>query len=130
MGMYGMFDILEALFVFAIGLGILAVAVYVLFLPSLDFGTTDAIVKVQEVGIKYLFVGLGQYNYIRIQNAYSDQYSASSESWETCISAQDMAKFTEFKNSRIAVNIKVQGIGWGSLWSCATGDHVVSWSES
>ena len=108
------------LFLF-VGIPFLLVA----WLPAMDFSSIDAVVKVQEVGTKHLFMGIGEYKFIRVQNAFSEQFSSSSESWEACIDKEDAELFQQYKNNRTVVNIKVDGIGWSSRWGCATGDKVV-----
>lgn len=98
-----------------------------LYMPTFDWSSTDAIVKVQEVGTRYYMFNLGeQQHYIRIQNAFSDQFSSSSEAWETCINENQFNLFKQYKDNRTTINIHVEGYGLSSAWKCTTGDHVTS----
>jgi hypothetical protein len=94
-------------------------------IPTADYGDTEALVKIQEVGIHYAWFNFGEQNYIRVQNAYSDSYSASSESWETCIDTRDIKTFIDAKNNRTTLNIRVKGNGLSTRFNCLTGDKVV-----
>lgn len=97
----------------------------ILVIITTNFSNIEAQVKVQEVGTRYAFLNFGEQEYIRIQNAYSEQYSASSESWETCIDYRDMAKFKLVKNNRTTINIIVKGYGISTVFTCLTGDRVI-----
>lgn len=90
-----------------------------------DFSTTEANVKVQEVGTRYTWLNQGKQNYIRVQNAYSEDFSASSESWETCVEDKDMNFLQAMKQNKTIISIRVEGYGFGSVWNCVTGDRVV-----
>lgn len=103
---------------------IILMVMYFVWSPTTDWSDTDASVKVQEVGKRYNFLNIGEQYYIRVQNAFSDQFSSSSESWETCIDKSQVEQFTQIKNEKRIVNIKVEGYGLGTRWRCITGDHV------
>ena len=94
-------------------------------IATVDFSDTEAQVKVQEVGTRYAFLNIGEQQYIRIQNAYSDQYASSSEVWETCISPKDYKWFKEAKNKKDIINIRVKGNGISTTLTCITGDKAV-----
>jgi len=94
--------------------------------PTFDWSDMHSTVKVMEVGKRFNWLAFGEQYYIRVQNAYSDQYSSSSEAWETCISEEQVASFTAIKNSKLTVDIHVVGYGLGSSWNCMAGDRVIS----
>ena len=96
-----------------------------LSIPTLDYSDTEAQVKVQEVGTRYAFLNIGEQEYVRVQNAYSEQYSASSESWETCIDKRDIKLFKEAKDNRTTLNIRVKGNGLSTIFTCINGDKVI-----
>ncbi len=105
---------------------ILVIAIFaVMVTPTFDYSDTEAQVKVQEVGTRYAFLNIGEQEYIRVQNAYSEQYSASSESWETCIDKKDIKLFKEAKDNRTTLNIRVKGNGLSTIFTCITGDKVI-----
>lgn len=90
-----------------------------------DYSDTEASVKVQEVGTRYAWLWFGEQSYIRVQNAYSEQFTSSSESWETCIDERDLDMFRDIKNNKTVVNIRVKGYGWSNIFNCVTGDRVI-----
>lgn len=95
-----------------------------------EYGVTEATVKVLEVGERYLFLTSGQQYYVRVQNAYSDQYASSSESWETCIEEKDVESLNKAKNERKAINIRVEGYGLSTRFRCLTGDRITEMREA
>ena len=104
---------------------IIVIAITIMITPTFDYSDTEAQVKVQEVGTRYAFLNIGEQEYIRVQNAYSEQYSASSESWETCIDKKDIKLFKEAKDNRTTLNIRVKGNGLSTIFTCVTGDKVI-----
>lgn len=92
---------------------------------KIDFSNTEADVKVLEVGTHYWFLNIGGQNYIRIQNAYSNQYSSSSEVWETTISPKDYQWFKDAQAKGSIVSIRVDGYGITTSLTSLTGDRVV-----
>ncbi len=111
--------------IFWVSIGILIAMIGLISIPTIDYGDTEALVKVQEVGVHYAWLSFGEQNYIRVQNAYSDQYSASSESWETCIDSRDIEQIKEAKNNRTVLNIRVKGNGISTIFTCLSGDRVI-----
>ena len=103
----------------------IVIIVLILAITTADYSNIEAQVKVQEVGTRYAFLNFGEQSYIRIQNAYSEQYSASSESWETCIDERDTKLFKDAKNNRTTINIVVKGYGISTVFTCLTGDRVI-----
>lgn len=113
---------------FIVGIILLAVsATSIVVIPTTDYSDMNSIVKVQEVGTRYAFLWFGEQNYIRVQNAYSEQYSASSESWETCIKPEDSVFFENAKNNKSTVNIHVKGNGLSTIFTCITGDIIIGY---
>ncbi|MDD5453971.1 MAG: hypothetical protein PHW62_00525 [Candidatus Ratteibacteria bacterium] len=95
-------------------------------LLKIDYSNTEADVKVLEVGTHYWFLNIGEQKYIRIQNAFSNQFSTSSEVWETTISPQDYQWFKDAQAGGKIVHIKVSGYGITTSLTSLTGDRVVS----
>ncbi len=108
-----------------IGVGIAALIIIIVVTPTFDYSDMNSLVKVQEVGTRYAFLWFGEQNYIRVQNVYSEQYSASSESWETCIKLEDLKFFENVKNNKSVINIHVKGNGLSTIFRCISGDEVV-----
>ncbi len=106
-------------------IGVIILFLIFLITITADYSTTEAQVKVQEVGTRYAFLNLGEQQFIRVQNAYSNDYSASSESWETCIDYRDMETFKKAKNSKTIINIVVKGYGLSTKFTCINGDRVI-----
>lgn len=92
---------------------------------KIDFSNTEADVKVLEVGTHYWFLNIGEQKYIRIQNAYSTQFSSSSEVWETTISPRDYQWFKDAQAKGSIISIKVDGYGITTSLTSLTGDRVV-----
>lgn len=94
-------------------------------LTTIDYSDIESQVKVLEVGKRYFAFTFGEQYYIRIQNAYSDQFTSSSEAWETCINKEQLQQFKQVKDSKQAINIRVKGMGFSFTWQCLTGDKAV-----
>ena len=93
---------------------------------KIDFSNTEADVKVLEVGTHYWFMNIGEQKYIRIQNAFSNQFSSSSEVWETTIAPRDYQWFKDAQAGGKIIHIKVEGYGITTSLTSLTGDRVVT----
>lgn len=114
--------------IFGIIIFMTVLVLVILIVPTADYSDMDSSIKVQEVGTRYAFLWFGEQKYIRVQNAYSEQYSASSESWETCINPDDVQFFENVKNNKSIINVHVKGNGLSTIFTCITGDLVVDHS--
>lgn len=112
----------------ALMIGIIAAIILIVAVPTADYSDMNSLVKVQEAGTRYAFMWFGEQNYIRVQNVYSEQYSSSSESWETCIKPGDLQFFEGAKNNKSIVNIHVKGNGLSTIFTCISGDLVIDYS--
>lgn len=92
---------------------------------TMDYSDKEAMVKIQEVGTRYAFMFFGEQAYIKVQNVYSEQYASSSESWETCISKEDLPFFKDAKDTKSIINVKVKGYGLSTVFTCITGNRVI-----
>lgn len=104
---------------------VIAITMGAMMVITTDFSDIEATVKVQEVGTRYAMINWGEQHYIRIQNVFSEQFASSSESWETCITKDQVDRFKKVKNDKEIVNIRVKGHGLSTIFKCITGDRVV-----
>ncbi len=112
------------LFWIAIFLALVGIVGNQLNFLKIDFSKTEADVKILEVGTHYWFLNIGEQYYIRVQNAFSNQYSSSSEVWETTISPKEYQWFKTAQGK--TVHIVVDGYGITTSLTSLTGDRVVS----